>query len=116
VRNFVRWLRGVQGDPRIPRRNWIALGFLALWILSPIDLLADWIPFLGQLDDIVAALLALGYIFDSPDSKVYLDHWPWAPHRFQAIAKLVRSLTRFVPGPIRRVLFRFPKPTVDLPA
>ena|SRR5438874_2501112 len=111
MRSFFGWLGAIRSDPRVPMRNWIAVGFLSLWILSPIDLLPDWIPLVGQLDDMVAALLILGYLFDSPDSEIFLEHWPWRRESFLAIRQVVRPLARFVPGAFKRWAFRFAEAT-----
>src|SRR5437867_4122819 len=109
MRKFFGFLWAIRTDPRIPVRNWVAVGFLSVWILSPIDLLPDWIPVVGELDDLAALLLILGYLFDSPDSEVLLEHWPWRREAFFAIRHVVRPLARFVPGVFKRWMFRFPK-------
>lgn len=45
-----------------PRRVKIALAFLVVYLLCPIDIIPDFIPVLGQLDDILIAGLVVGYI------------------------------------------------------
>jgi uncharacterized membrane protein YkvA (DUF1232 family) len=52
---FARLLR----DPRLPRRNKVLLALLLPYLASPIDLIPDFIPVAGQLDDAVLVLLVL---------------------------------------------------------
>jgi uncharacterized membrane protein YkvA (DUF1232 family) len=45
----------------VPRRAKVALVFAGLWVLSPIDLIPEFIPLVGSLDDVVVVALALRY-------------------------------------------------------
>jgi hypothetical protein len=54
-----RLFKGLIGDPRVPRSSKALLLFGAAWIASPIDLIPEFIPLLGPLDDAVVAALIL---------------------------------------------------------
>lgn len=54
-------VRRLLRDPRVPRRVKMALGFALLWVVSPIDLVPEFLPVIGLLDDVVVVLLALRY-------------------------------------------------------
>jgi uncharacterized membrane protein YkvA (DUF1232 family) len=59
VRPRLAELRALARDPRLPRRwRWALVGLVA-YLASPIDLIPDFIPVLGQLDDVVIAALVL---------------------------------------------------------
>ena len=51
--------RRLRGNPAVPRRAKIALLIAILWVLSPIDLLPEFLPVIGPLDDVVAVVLLL---------------------------------------------------------
>ena len=52
-------VRRIAADPTTPRRHrWLLLA-LAVYLASPIDLIPDFIPVLGQLDDALAVVLVL---------------------------------------------------------
>jgi len=53
--------RRLLADPRVPRRRKLVLALLVAYLASPIDLIPDFIPGLGQLDDVILAALALRY-------------------------------------------------------
>ena len=55
--NFVILLKRLVGDPRVPRKSKLILGGTILYLVSPIDIVPDFVPGLGQLDDVVVALL-----------------------------------------------------------
>jgi uncharacterized membrane protein YkvA (DUF1232 family) len=56
-----RAARPLARDPRVPRRARLAVVVAGLWILSPIDLVPEFLPVIGPLDDIVVVALALRY-------------------------------------------------------
>jgi uncharacterized membrane protein YkvA (DUF1232 family) len=51
----------LRNDPNVPRRAKAALAFAGLWVLSPIDLIPEFLPVIGPLDDVVVVALALRY-------------------------------------------------------
>lgn len=53
--------RRLRKDPRVPRRAKIAIVIAGIWVARPIDLIPEFIPVLGPLDDIVVVALALRY-------------------------------------------------------
>ena len=77
--NLVLLFRGLGGDPRVPRRAKIALVIGAVWLASPIDLIPEFIPIAGPLDDAIVAALVLRYVLRSTDRSVLDAHWRGDP-------------------------------------
>ncbi len=75
----VKMLRTLRTDPRVPRRAKLAIGFAALWAISPIDLIPEFLPVIGPLDDIVVIALALRYAGRQVPRAVILEAWPGNP-------------------------------------
>lgn len=71
--------RRLRTHPQIPRRAKIALGIAVLWVVSPIDLIPEFLPVIGPLDDVVAVVLLLRYAARSVPRQVLLDAWPAEP-------------------------------------
>jgi uncharacterized membrane protein YkvA (DUF1232 family) len=71
--------RRLRKDPRVPRRAKIALLVAVLWVLSPIDLIPEFLPVIGPLDDVVAVVLLLRYAARSIPRPVLLAAWPEDP-------------------------------------
>jgi uncharacterized membrane protein YkvA (DUF1232 family) len=62
VPDVLRLLRSVIGDRSAPLDVRVVLVGLLIWIVSPIDLIPEFIPVLGPLDDVVVAIVALRYV------------------------------------------------------
>jgi len=71
--------RRLRRDPRVPRRAKLAVGFAGLWALSPIDLIPEFLPVIGPLDDVVVVALALRYAARQAPREVLLEAWPANP-------------------------------------
>ena len=72
-------VRRLRRDPRVPRRAKLAVGFAALWVLSPIDLIPEFLPVIGPLDDIVVVALALRYAARQIPQAALAEAWPGDP-------------------------------------
>ncbi|GAA4566436.1 YkvA family protein [Micromonospora coerulea] len=72
-------VRRLRRDPRVPRRARIAIVVAGLWLASPIDLIPEFLPIIGPLDDIVVVALALRYAGRQVPRQVLLDAWPGEP-------------------------------------
>lgn len=69
-------LRRLAADPRTPRRaQWILIG-LAVYVVSPIDVIPDFIPVLGHADEIVLVPLALRWVRRMVPPEVWETHFP----------------------------------------
>ena len=69
-------VRRLRNDPRVPTRAKLAVLLAGLWLLSPIDLLPEFLPVIGPLDDVLVIALALRYAARSVPRGVLLDAWP----------------------------------------
>ncbi len=68
--------RRLRRDPRVPRRVKIVVAFAGLWVLSPIDLIPEFLPVIGPLDDIVVVALALRYAARRIPPEALVEAWP----------------------------------------
>ena len=59
VPDCVTAIRRLRRDPRVPRRAKAVVALAGLWLLSPFDLLPEFLPVLGPLDDVLVVALAL---------------------------------------------------------
>jgi uncharacterized membrane protein YkvA (DUF1232 family) len=74
-------VRRLLGDPRVPRRHKLLLGALVAYLASPIDLVPDFIPVAGQLDDSILVALVLRAVARGCGRELLEEHWP-GPLRF----------------------------------
>lgn len=90
--NCVRLVRRLRSDPTVPRRAKLAVVIAGLWVLSPIDLIPEFLPVIGPLDDVVVVALALRYAARRVPHETLLAAWDGDP---RVIARLLgpRHLT-----------------------
>ena len=72
-------VRRLRNHPQVPRRAKIAIVIAGLWVASPIDLIPEFLPVIGPLDDIVVVALALRYAARRVPRDVVLAAWPGDP-------------------------------------
>jgi len=89
VPNLVRMFGGLLRDPRVPLRAKIVVGIASLWLASPIDLIPDFVPIAGQLDDAIVAALALRFILRTTDGAVVRQHWHGDPATLERVLRMV---------------------------
>jgi uncharacterized membrane protein YkvA (DUF1232 family) len=78
-------VRRLRRDPRVPRRAKVAVLLAAIWVASPIDLIPEFIPVIGPLDDIVVVALALRYAGRRIPREVILSAWPGEPRLIERL-------------------------------
>ncbi len=78
-------VRRLRNDPRVPRRAKIAVLIAGLWVASPIDLIPEFLPVIGPLDDIVVVALALRYAGRQVTREVLLGAWPGEPRLIERL-------------------------------
>jgi uncharacterized membrane protein YkvA (DUF1232 family) len=71
--------RTLRKHPDVPRRAKVALLVAILWVVSPIDLLPEFLPVIGPLDDVVAVILLVRYAARSIPRDTLLGAWPGDP-------------------------------------
>jgi uncharacterized membrane protein YkvA (DUF1232 family) len=71
-------------DPRVPRRRKLLLLALIAYLASPLDLVPDFIPVAGQLDDAILVALVLRAVLRSGGDALVREHWP-GPQRSLAV-------------------------------
>jgi uncharacterized membrane protein YkvA (DUF1232 family) len=91
VPDCVTAVRRLRGDPRVPRRAKVAVVVAGLWVASPIDLLPEFLPVIGPLDDVVVVALALRYAARQVPRQVLLDAWPGDPRLLERLLGRARQ-------------------------
>ena len=84
-------MRRLRTDPRVPGKVKVALLFALLWVLSPIDLIPEFLPVIGPLDDVVVVALALRYAVRHVPEDALLEAWPAERRILERLAPQVRS-------------------------
>jgi uncharacterized membrane protein YkvA (DUF1232 family) len=98
IPDCVTLARRLARDPRVPRRwRWVLAGLL-LYLVLPFDLVPDFIPVAGQLDDALLVILAVRGVLRAAGPVVVAEHWLGSQ---RALAILIRVATPRSRGPLR---------------
>jgi uncharacterized membrane protein YkvA (DUF1232 family) len=80
--------RRLIGDPRVPRARKLLLGALLLYLAMPLDLVPDFIPIAGQLDDAIIVAAALRSVLRGAGDAPVREHWPGPQSSLRLILRL----------------------------
>jgi hypothetical protein len=92
--DVVRLGRDLVVDRSTPRGVRAALVILVAWLVSPIDLIPEFIPVLGPLDDVVVAVIVLRYVRRRLGADALRRRWRGTPEGWQLVERLLSGRLR----------------------
>jgi len=104
--NFLRLLYGLITDNRVAAVDKLVVAGAIAYILLPVDILPDFIPFLGEVDDVFLLILALQRLIANAGRAVVQSYWPGDPAELSALnlEKILAACAFFLPRRMRRRL------------
>jgi uncharacterized membrane protein YkvA (DUF1232 family) len=102
VPRLARLVWRLSRDPRVPARTKAATFLLAGYLLSPVDVIPDFIPGIGHVDDVVLLAFALDQILNRVPEEVVLDHWDGDEDVLQVVRQILDISTAYVPGWLKK--------------
>jgi uncharacterized membrane protein YkvA (DUF1232 family) len=91
VPDCVVLVRRLLRDPGVPRRSRAVLGVLLVYLLSPIDLVPDFVPVAGQLDDALLLALALRHLVRAAGTETMRTCWPGPERSLGVVLRLAQA-------------------------
>lgn len=88
VPDVARLFRRLAVDPALPRGVRIRMWLLLAYLVSPIDLVPDFLPVIGYADDVFIVALALRSVVRRAGTDAITRHWPGTPEGLKAIQRL----------------------------
>ena len=104
IPGFAKLLYRLMKDPRVSRLDRALFAFTLGYLFTPVDVIPDWIPVLGSLDDVVLIVITLDRLLYRTDGLVLEEHWDGDPDRLRGILGTLDWATDVIPGWARRVL------------
>lgn len=104
--NFLRLLYGLVTDARVAAVDKLVVAGAIAYILLPLDVIPDFIPFLGEVDDVFLLILALQRLIANAGRSVIHDYWAGDPDELSAmnLEKILAAAAFFLPRRMRRRL------------
>ena len=93
-------------DPSLSRTAKLALLAAAVYLASPLDLIPDFIPFVGYLDDLLIAAIVVDGIVNYVDRGLLLRYWPGTAESLDTVARAARVVAAWVPRRLKQRVFR----------
>ena len=91
IPNLASLFVGLGRDERVPRRAKVALIAGGLYLALPIDLVPDFIPVAGQIDDAIVAAAILRFVLASTERSVLYEHWHGDPRTLDRVLAIARA-------------------------
>jgi len=103
---FLNLLWGLITDARVAMVDKLLVVGAIGYIVMPVDLIPDFIPFLGEVDDVFLLVLALRRLMQNAGRTVLLSHWTGEPNELRELnlRKVMMAAAFFLPRRIRRRL------------
>lgn len=90
--------RRLLADARLSRGPKLLLAALIAYLLMPLDIVPDFIPVAGQLDDVILVALALRGVIRGPGEDLVRENWPGPDESLDTVLRLARKI-RLGPAP-----------------
>jgi uncharacterized membrane protein YkvA (DUF1232 family) len=100
---YVRLLAGLLTDHRVAIIDKLLVGAAIAYIVAPLDLVPEFIPFLGQVDDVYLLVLALQRLMRNAGPGVLRDHWTGDRSDLhpRSLHRVLSAAAFFLPGRIK---------------
>jgi len=104
--NFLRLIGGLLTDVRVSTTDKLLVAGAIGYVFLPMDFVPDFIPFIGEIDDVFLLVLALQRLIANADRSVVLEHWMGDPRQLRSLdlERVLVAAAFFLPRRVRRRL------------
>jgi len=104
--NFLRHLYGLIMDPRVELLDKLLVAGAVAYVMIPEDVFPDFIPLIGEVDDVFVLVLAIRQLLKSAGREVILEHWMGDPDELDELnlERVLGAASFFLPRRVRRRL------------
>jgi uncharacterized membrane protein YkvA (DUF1232 family) len=107
--NMLHLCGRLMTDRRVPRTEKLLLAGAIIYAISPLDLIPDMIPFVGQIDDVYLIALTLLRLINRTDERVVREHWRGGGDIIQLADAVADVAPALLPQRVNRVLTSYVK-------
>ena len=103
---YLQLFLGLFRDARVATIDKVLVGAAIAYLLAPVDLIADFIPFLGQVDDVFLLVTALKRLLQNAGRRVVAEHWAGDARELSEMQldRVIAAAAFFLPGRMKRRL------------
>lgn len=104
IPNLVALLIGLLRDERVSQADKAILAGVIMYVIVPLDIIPDFIPFIGQVDDAYLLAISILRLLNRADHRVVMDHWRGERNIKELVENIAKMAEFFLPKPIKNVL------------
>ena len=104
IPNLVGLMIGLLRDDRVSQADKAILAGIIMYVVVPIDIIPDFIPFIGQVDDSYLLAISILRLLNRAERRVVLDHWKGKYDIKQLVDSIAHIAEFFLPKPVKNVL------------
>jgi uncharacterized membrane protein YkvA (DUF1232 family) len=104
--NVVKLLTRLMRDRRVSMRRKAFVGAVLVYVISPIDLIPDFVIGIGRLDDLVLVSLAVDHLMSGTDEAIVREHWDGTEDGLDLVRSAFGWAASIIPDSARSVLPR----------
>lgn len=102
--NVAKLLARIVRDPRVPVRSKAFAAAVLVYVISPIDIIPDFIIGFGKLDDLILSAVAIQHLVESAGADIVAEHWDGSDASLALILNAAEMGAEIIPSPIRKML------------
>jgi uncharacterized membrane protein YkvA (DUF1232 family) len=106
IPNFLKLFYRLVKDPRVPALDKALVAAAIGYVLMPMDLIPDFLPFIGQVDDLYLMALVLDRLLNSAGTEVVLDHWDGEVSSLEMAIAGLDKIGSYLPERVRNLLHK----------
>ena len=104
IPNLLRLLFALLRDPRVSSADKAILAGTIIYVIAPIDVIPDFIPFIGQIDDAYIVAISILRLLNRAKRNVVLEHWKGGYDIKELVTSISRVAQFFLPKRLKKVL------------
>jgi len=106
VPNVVKLLTRLMRDRRVSMRRKAFIGAVLVYVLSPVDLIPDFVIGIGRLDDLVLVSMAVDHLMSGTEEEIVREHWDGTEDGLDLVRSAFGWAASIIPDSVRSVLPR----------
>ncbi len=94
--DFFILLTRLATDKRVPAKKKAIVGGIIAYMIMPFDIIPDFIPIIGHIDDLVLVVLGLNMVLNDIDEKILLDNWSGEARLLDVLQRITATAEQFL--------------------
>ncbi|MCP3996807.1 MAG: DUF1232 domain-containing protein [bacterium] len=106
VPNLAKLLYRLLRDKRVPRNRRLSMALVGAYVASPVDVIPDFVPVLGSVDDLLVLAFAIDYLLKASPEEVIEEHWEGSDDGLELVRGISSWGVEMLPDRLKRLVNR----------